>query len=353
MPTMMAPPTAPAFTQQLSKRCLAYRPQAPARSFRFGNTTLSAVFIGANNPDFFTKAVAHLEVSPGLADLTVYVIDHKTSAIMLPPPCWNWQQADGHGLINDLSDGYSGYFQQDTGVFMWVAYAERMAIIWGTDLTILPEWEQSFPFRYVLHKWQEYGNRYVLVHAGAVGTPAGGVLLTGASGAGKSTGTLACINTALHYAGDDFVMIDLESPFVHSLYNIAKINPDNLHRFPNFRPLIDNPDAALDQKFQVYLYQHYPDSVIAGFPLKAIMLPHFSGKTNTTIRWATPAEALKALAPSTMALLRADQRTFQKMSRLVNQLPLFWLETGTDLAQIPALILSTIQSLSDYESASH
>lgn len=270
---------------------------------------------------------------------------------MLPLPCWDWQQADGHGTIHGLSEGYQGYFQQDTGVFTWIAYAEQVAIVWGTDLSNLPEWERSFPFRYVLHKWQEPTNRYVLVHAGAVGTPAGGVLLTGAGGSGKSTSTLACINTALQYAGDDFMLVDLETSVGHSLYNVAKINPDNLDRFPQFQPCIANPNAALDQKLQLYVNQHYPAAMITDFPLKAIMLPRFSGTPHTTVRSATRAEALKALAPSTLALLRADQRTFQKMSRLIQQLPLFWLETGTDLTQIPELILGTLQSLSAHDSA--
>ncbi|GAB4011983.1 serine kinase [Spirosoma migulaei] len=351
MQTLAALPTAQAFTQQLLDRCLSNRQQPSARSFHFGSTTLNVAFIGTNHADFFTNAIAHREIPSSPADLTVFVIDYKTSTIMLPPPCWDWQQADGHGTIHGLTDGYAGYFQQDTGVFTWVAYAEQIAIVWGTDLATLPEWERSFPFRYVLHKWQERTSRYVLVHAGAVGTVSGGVLLTGAGGAGKSTSTLACINTALHYAGDDFVMIDLEALFVHSLYNVAKLNVDNLHRFPHFQPLVANPDAALDQKFQVYLHQHYPEAVTAGFPLKAIMLPRFSGTTTTTIRSATPAEALKALAPSTLALLRADQRTFQKMSQLVHKLPLFWLETGTDLTQIPEQILNTLQSLSTHEPA--
>lgn len=347
----MALPTAQIFTQQLLDRCLSYRQQAPARSFRFGNTTLNAIFIGTNDADFFTKAVAHRQVSSALADLTVFVVDHKTSAVMLPSPCWDWKQADGHGTIHGLAGGYAGYFQQDTNVFTWVAYAEQIAIVWGTDLTTLPEWERSFPFRYVLHKWQEPSSRYVLVHAGAVGTVAGGVLLTGAGGSGKSTSTLACINTDLLYAGDDFVMIDLEVPFVHSLYNVAKFNVDNLHRFPQFQPLVANPESTLDQKLQVFLHQHYPATVTAGFPLKAIMLPRFSDTKTTTIRSATPAEALKALAPSTLALLRADQRSFQKMSQLIHKLPLFWLETGTDLTQIPECILNILQSLPDHESA--
>ncbi|GAB4027779.1 phosphoenolpyruvate carboxykinase (ATP) [Spirosoma gilvum] len=335
------------FTQLLVDRCHAFTPSS-ARSFGFGDLTLQVIFIGEGNHDFFTKAIAHRESSSQPDGLTVFVINYKTSGVMLPPPCWDWQQADGHGTIHGLAEGYAGLFQQDTGLFTWIAYAERLAIVWTTDLAALPEWERSFPFRYVLHKWFENDNRYVLVHAGAVGTSAGGVLLTGRGGSGKSTSTLACLQSKLQYAGDDFVMVDLDKLVVHSLYNVAKLDPANLSRFPVLQSLTDDQPTLPSQKLQFYLHQHYPDAVTKGFPLKAIMLPHFTGNITTTIRPATSAEALKALAPSTLALLRADQRTFQKMACLVQKLPLFWLETGTNLAQIPAAIYSILQSLPDY-----
>ncbi|WP_080054727.1 phosphoenolpyruvate carboxykinase (ATP) [Spirosoma aerolatum] len=339
------------FTQLVADRCRSVQPQVSARSFGFGDLTLQVIFIGESNQDFFTKAISHRKSPAQPNSLTVYVVNHKTSGIMLPQPCWNWQQTDGHGVIHGLAAGYSGTFQQDTGVFTWIAHTERLALVWGTDFASLPEWERSFPFRYVLHKWFEDQERYVLVHAGAVGTPSGGVLLTGRGGSGKSTSTLACLQSRLHYAGDDFVMIDLDDPFVHSLYNVAKLEPENLGRFPVLQSLADDQPIVPGQKLQFYLHQHYPNIVTKGFPLKAIMLPQFTGSQQTTVRPATPAEALKALAPSTLALLRADQRTFQKMTRLVHQLPLFWLETGTDLAQIPDAIYSTLQSLPTYAEA--
>lgn len=333
------------FTQQLADRCRSFQPQLSARSFGFDSLSLRVIFIGESHQDFFTKAIAHRASPPLPNGLTVYVINHKTSGVMLPQPCWDWQQADGHGIIHGLAAGYSATFQQDTGVFTWIAHTEQLAFVWGTDFATVPEWERSFPFRYILHKWFEEQNRYVLVHAGAVGTTAGGVLLTGRGGSGKSTSTLACLQSRLQYAGDDFVMIDLEALFVHSLYNVAKLEPGNLSRFPALQPLANEYPATDGQKLQFYLHQHYPSVVTKGFPLKAIMLPHFTGGTHTSLRPATPADALKSLAPSTLALLRADQRTFQKMARLVHQIPCFWLETGTDLTQIPEAIYSTLQSL--------
>lgn len=344
--TVAATADAPSFTQQFVQRCQSTRQQQPARLFRFGDTTLSVVFIGQGNTGFLTDAIAHREVEAGSAELTVYVVDGQTSGIRPPVPYWDWQRADGHGMIHTQNEQYSGHFQQDTDVFTWLAHPERTAILWLADRTRLPEWERSFPLRYILHKWLEDSDRYVLVHAGAVGTSVGGVLLTGRGGSGKSTSTLACLHSDLHYAGDDFVLIDTQQLTVHSLYNVAKLNHDNVGRFPRLEPLVANPDADPDQKLQVFLHQHYPDIVTAGFPLRAILLPRFTGGMDTTYQPATAADSMRALAPSTLALLKADGRTFQKMTRLVRQLPTFWLETGTDLPQIPATILDLLTYLS-------
>lgn len=342
--TVTVPVDAPAFTQEFSRRCQVADCRQPAQRVQFGDTCLSVVFIGRGNTGFLTDAIAHRFVGPGPAELTVYVVDAQTSGIRPPVPYWTWQQADGHGMIDTHATGYSGHFQQDTDVFTWVARPERTAFLWLADRTQLPDWERSFPLRYILHKWLEDNDRYVLVHAGAVGTPVGGVLLTGRGGSGKSTSTLACLHSSLHYAGDDFVLIDTEQLVVHSLYNVAKLTPDTIGRFPQLEPLVANPGADPDQKAQVFLHQHYPDVVTAGFPLRAILLPRFTGGTDTTYQSATAADALRALAPSTLALLKADGRTFQKMTRLVRQLPAFWLDTGTDLPQIPATILALLSA---------
>ena len=68
-----------------------------------------------------------------------------------------------------------------------------------------------------------------------MGTAEGGALLLGASGAGKSTTTLACLASGLAIAGDDFVLVEPAGidAVVHSISTTAKLSRAALLRFPD------------------------------------------------------------------------------------------------------------------------
>jgi hypothetical protein len=342
--TAPPPPAIAAFTDHLETRCATHPDAlAPEAVFAFGPVRLGVRFIGREREAFFTDAIAHRRTDevPGW---TVWVIDEPVSGLRLPKPCWSWANVDERGTLLDFGDDFYAHYGLDYGVFTLVDFAEKRAFLWHRDVGTLPEWERSFPFRSLLHQLLRDESRYLLAHAGAVGTAAGGVLLTGRGGSGKSTATLACLSTELRYAGDDFVLIDAEEPYVHSLYNVAKLEAGNLPRFPHLAPLVANPEAMPADKGQVFLHQHFPETLIDGFPLRAILMPKFTGQTETRLRPATPEEALHALAPSTLYLLRADARLLRQLHALTQRLPAYWLETGTRLAAIPETITALLRS---------
>jgi hypothetical protein len=179
------------------------------------------------------------------------------------------------------------------------------------------------------------------VHSGAVGLPDGGVLLVGKSGSGKSTATLACLASPLLYAGDDYVMVETgSSPYVHSLYNTAKLNADNIFRFPHLHEAISNLDQLPEEKALIFLHELYPKKIAQGFPLRGIFIPHVTGETNTSLKRISSAAVLQAIAPTTLFHLPGfGHEAFQKMIALVEHVPAYGLELGTDLAQIPELIV--------------
>src|SRR5262249_26051380 len=115
-------------------------------------------------------------------------------------------------------------------------------------------WERSIPLRHILHWWTMTEGRQ-LVHAGAVGTAEGGVLLVGASGAGRSTTTLACLSGGLSIVGDDFVLVDpLARPaMIHSVSSTAKRSRAALLRFPDLAQRVANPAEPEPEKAIFFL----------------------------------------------------------------------------------------------------
>ena len=100
---------------------------------------------------------------------------------------------------------------------------ENVAIYWIRDARNTPYYEKGYPLTKIFNWWTETRNLQC-VHAAAVGTPEGGVLLAGKSGSGKSTTSLLCLNSELLYVSDDTSLVAWNpEPYAFSLYNTAKL----------------------------------------------------------------------------------------------------------------------------------
>lgn len=313
------------------------------RHFKLATLAFEIHFYGDFDEAFFCDAIAHLEI-PARAEgaLKIAIIDQRTTGQNVPELLREWPEIDAYsGDMLDMPAPFFGNCNPNSFSISFINYTTQQAAVWLTDAANLPTYERSFPLRQFFYFWFR-NSSHVMVHAGAPGLESGGVLLAGKGGSGKSTSTMACLDSTLQYAGDDFILIETQKPFVHSLYNVAKLEEHNLVNFPHLRPHVHNWESVPVDKAQLFLSQFMPSKVIHGFPLKAILLPKFTGQSNTTYRPASKAEAMKALVPSSVWLLRSDTYQVEKISRLVRQLPCFWLETGTDLAQIPTKIIEIL-----------
>jgi hypothetical protein len=178
------------------------------------------------------------------------------------------------------------------------------------------------------------------VHAAAVGSPAAGVLLVGNPGSGKSTSALSSLDSPLLFAGDDYVAVGLQpEPYVYSLYNSGKLEPHHLQRLPHVQRAVANRDRLATEKAVIYVHEHFPTRTTSGFPLRAILLPTVRDQTESCIVPAPRADALRALAPSTMIQLHtAGAEALTRMKELVVRVPAFVLELGSDIPAIPRVI---------------
>ncbi|MDX2163395.1 MAG: hypothetical protein SF162_18905 [bacterium] len=335
--------------------CAAARLGMQVHHVRLMGEWIRLCFAGDALAEGTLHALAHHLSDPGgeAPSLTLYLWDAQTAQDSIPVQPWMHTFADlgSHGEIVGFNrDGFRTIelIQAVHGVdLLNMVDTERGIGLVYAPSGALPYWMASFPLYLMLHLWS-LPRKLQMLHAGAVGQPDGGVLIVGKSGSGKSTTTLSCLHSSLRYAGDDYVMVSTGTdPHVYNLYNTAKLEADNLFRLPHLRSLLANPDKLGDEKALIYLNERYQDALIDCFPLRAILVPHITGQADTQVRPVSTFAALAALAPSTLAQLRAGQgEALTKIKALTERVPCYTLELGTELTQIPRTIQSLLAALS-------
>jgi hypothetical protein len=309
------------------------------RSYIIGSYLIRLSFSGTALLSL-TRALDHLATDDqSTPALTICLWDSEsTGQRMIPRP---WQEGDF--LARGVIQGYNTErictaFQHGSAAVSVLDKERNLAVFWVPDPRV-PYWEEGSPLRTILHWWL-LSRGLQLVHAAAVGNSAGGVLIGGKGGTGKSTTALACLESNLSYVGDDYTLLGLDSgPVVHSLYNSAKLNNDHIQRFPSLLPKIANPERLVDEKALLFINEYQPSKVATRLPVRAILLPRVTGLAETQLKRVSVAVALAALAPSTIFQLpRAGNEAFKFLATYARQVPCFSLELGTDLSTIPLVI---------------
>ena len=317
------------------------------RMLRLGEHRVLFRFAGGQLVPLVVRALAHREIPlDGNADLTVCFFDSESTRTPMPPPPWSPEQFTGFGEIEGYNDErVQVAYGPGVDILQCLDRRRSLALYWTPSYRLIPWWEQSFPLRFILNWWLKDG-AFQPLHAAGVGTASGGVLITGPGGSGKSTAALACLGTELRFAGDDYVLVrSAPSPHVYCLYSTAKIEADNLRRFPHLAPIVSNAERLGSEKAVFFLNEHCAAHLIEGFPIRAILTTKVSGLRDTTVEPTTAMAALKALTPMMLYLRGTRRQTLEKILRLVKSVPVYTLLAGTDLALIPVAISGLLEKL--------
>jgi hypothetical protein len=309
------------------------------RSYRIGGYLIRLSFSGEALLSL-TRALEHLAVEDhSTPDLTICLWDSESTGQRMTPRPWQERDFLARGVIQGYNtERIYTAFQHGSAAVSVLDKERNLAVFWAPDPR-LPYWEHGSPLRTILHWWL-LSQGLQLVHAAAVGNSTGGVLIGGKGGTGKSTTALACLESNLAYVGDDYTLLGLDSgPVVHSLYNSAKLNSDQVQRLPALLPKIANTERLTEEKALLFVKEHYPSKVATRLPVRAILLPRVTGLAETRLKRVSVAMALAALAPSTIFQLpRAGNEAFKFLATFARQLPCFSLEVGTNLSTIPPVI---------------
>jgi hypothetical protein len=273
-------------------------------------------------------ALAHLAAAAGGAqpDLEAMVWDTRSTGVELP------------ARERAVPMGAETVWQTGAGILTAVDAERRRAVVWAPDADAVPFNEIAAPLRVFVHLALAHAGMH-LVHAAAVGRPDAGALIVGRSGAGKSSTALACLGSGLGVAGDDYVAVAPgEPPHVHSLYSSAKLNPEQLARFPALAAGAANRGRA-GEKPVLFLHPRWEAAVVRGFPLRAALAPRIVGRGATSVTRVGRAALLAALAPSTIFQLPGTGgHTLAALARLLAAVPCYELRLGARLADIPPAV---------------
>jgi hypothetical protein len=311
------------------------------RTYVIAGRALQFRFAGPALVPYIEPALVHRLTSlPLPPDYTVCLWDSASTHVELPPVPWTTRDLVARGQVRGYNEGQiRAAFQEEAQALSMVDTEQSLAIYWVPAADRIPSYETAAPVRIVLH-WCIQSPAVQLVHAGAVGTPEGGVLLAGKGGAGKSTTSLACMQHGLAYAGDDYVALAMEPvPFVWSVYNSAKLNPDSMQRLPRFASSVSNPGRDNAGKSVLFLHDQYRHTLATGFPVRAIVLPQVTELPETRLVPVSRATSLVTLAPdSIFHLPDAGGQAFRTVATVVKNVPSYVLQIGKSSATVPQLI---------------
>jgi hypothetical protein len=160
------------------------------------------------------------------------------------------------------------------------------------------------------------------------------VLFAGPSASGKSTAALACLRAGFDFLGEDGIGLELggdRRAYGHRLYASAMVTQDQLRRFPELIPLARPGRHQFETKLLVLLGDLPGARLERRCRIDAIVCPRLTPARGSQRAPATKAEALLALAPSSL-LTRpgAGRRGFDRLVALVESVACHHLNLGTD-----------------------
>jgi len=322
-----------------------------SRKIAIANIQVQFNFIGDDLVPVFFDVFRHIEIlrQEGIdtpSQLIINLWDKESTGIGVDDPPWLTETPHHLGLIESFTTDQYFTLQQPGSASIYMFDKTRSTAYYHVvRKRDIPFWESDFPLRMVFH-WFFRETPLQPVHSAAVGNERGGVLLIGKGGSGKSTTTLSCLNSPLKIAGDDYVLLDSENHVAHSLFSLCKITPNSIDmlKHHSLSEAVRKPE--IEGKFRLSLYDQFPESLIKSIPIKAILLPTVGDYPITNIVPASEAQAMIALAPTTLFQLPGlREQAFRKMTRFVRQVPAFNLQLSSDIKNIPVLLESFINQM--------
>jgi len=296
--------------------------------------------------------------------LTISLFDTASTGIEPPAPLWEpIAAAPGTNPVARLRSERACVLAAAGSRALTAALpAKGVAVFHLPDATAIPATERAAPIREALQLLMAARGR-LMTHAGAVGSGERGVLLVGRGGSGKSTLALSCALAGMEIAADDYVLLDPASLTVHAMQSTAKLTEDSASRLgipgeaidpAGFEPTLEGPAKAL-----VRIPDLAPGRLKRQLEVAAIVAPTLSssqpayigggdelGEIEPAVRAISAAEALRAVAPSTIVQAGfGGGDSLATLADLVRRVPSYALELSPNPAANAAAVKRLVADL--------
>jgi hypothetical protein len=304
---------------------------------------------GVNMPSLIIPALAHLlqnssECEP---EYTVFIWDTPTAEIKLPKFSGNVDDIKFRGEIEGLNSEqfYAAQFSHANLLSLYDS-KRKVGIICTSNPFHFPAFEIACPLRGVI-SWILQSSGRALIHAAAIGTQHGAVLLGGDSGAGKSSTALRGLLNKMFYFGDDICCIENHglTSTVHSVYSSAKLHVHDKSKFSGLTSSKATIYGMESHEKEIYLLSPNFDSQLRlSSKIKAILIPDH---TNGLMRMEILSKALTAniISASTNSLLpRSGIETIKVIANMVRNVPCIRFHLGPDPQAVAPAIAEFLNS---------
>ena len=261
-------------------------------------------------------------------DIAVIAADDANLRCLVPIP-----STEGHAHI---TDAYAAIWHADASPLLYLFDRRQgRGVVW-LAASDAPPWELGRPACPLVHV-ALLDTPWTTAHSAAIGRGGQFLMLAGAGSSGKSTAALACAHAGWDYAGDDYVLADVEDAEVAPLYASARLRPATRHMFAEWVMRGERSMSATpDPRHELALDQLLRPGQFRGGPVRALLLVRRHGADRPTFEPATRGEAFHALflnthygAPGPLAV------TARKLAALVGRMPVFHVDTGREPHAIP------------------
>jgi hypothetical protein len=270
--------------------------------------------------------------------LTISCWDRSSVDVVPPSPPWSLDDLLPRGRVRGFDSGdvratYDAHF----GILNLYDARSRQAVYFAHDAKRIPPWIERAPFRAVLGWWAT-DRGLAVVHASAVGSSDGCVLITGPSGSGKSTTALACVAGGFEIVGDDVAVVALEpEPAAYATTSVAKLEATS--------PIaVDRLDAAVLKTVGDQMMLDLRDRLRPSAPVRAVIGVAIGSGSRTSAVPMTPGACFRALAGhSVVEALAGDRRPLVELRELARRVPAYGVTLGRDLDGVVATVRAILE----------